>query len=930
MFARAVWGRQQMNLVERTSHSELLGALLADGVAGRGRIALVSGGIATGKTELICGFAEAAAADALVLSATATRGEQQVELGVVEQLCFGTALPGDAAARVSTEPASPITALSDEGTSDPDTRPVHDFCALLLELSRGRPLVITVDDVQFADDASLRVLLHLLRRMRSARVLLVLGEAAGTATRPAHTALRDEITRHPRTRHVRLLPLSPAGVRELLARHLGPRAAADLEEPCHALTGGNPLLVHALIEDFVTAGRPVTEHGVSEPVTGDAFAQAVFTCLRRGEALLLHVARGVAMLGEFARPALLARLLDQDSRRVDDLFKTMNEAGLMDAGRFRHPVARAAVLREMDPDELSSLRLKAARLLHDDGVPAASVAEHITAAERAPGAWAVPVLRDAATEALARNDINRAVDCLDLARTACEDEREAIAITSVLTSAQWLVDPAASTQHLTPLGAAFDRGLLAPSRAWRLVRGLVWFGRSAEAASVLAGLDRPGAPADAPTDTATTVERQVTRHWLAHVQPQLLGEVDVEADPERELGTLASVAASGVTPAAVAGAERVLQGSRIGETPLEELICALQTLDLGDRGDRAGYWCDEFLEEARTRRAVTWRAAVSDVAASVALRRGDLVSAERLARAALGALSAPSWGVGIGSPLATLVQAATRLGKFAEADAHLRQGVPQAMRQTRYWAQYLLARGRHHLATDQLRAALADFLAVGELAAEWRLDLPVLLPWRQDAAQVYVRMGERRQARELVEEQLTRPGASGTRVRGVSLRVLASAADPDRRLPLLRESVDLLGGLGDWYELALAFADLSSAYQAVADFDQSRTAARRALGLAKSCEAKLLHEHLQHHRTATGGLDFGDGGPDGEAPTPLSAAERRVAGLAALGYTNREISRRLYITVSTVEQHLTRTYRKLNINRRTDLPILANPADRLG
>jgi DNA-binding CsgD family transcriptional regulator len=52
----------------------------------------------------------------------------------------------------------------------------------------------------------------------------------------------------------------------------------------------------------------------------------------------------------------------------------------------------------------------------------------------------------------------------------------------------------------------------------------------------------------------------------------------------------------------------------------------------------------------------------------------------------------------------------------------------------------------------------------------------------------------------------------------------------------------------------------------------------------------------------------------------LSDAERKVAELAAHGHTNREIGRRLYITVSTVEQHLTRVYRKLNVSKRTDLP----------
>jgi DNA-binding CsgD family transcriptional regulator len=51
------------------------------------------------------------------------------------------------------------------------------------------------------------------------------------------------------------------------------------------------------------------------------------------------------------------------------------------------------------------------------------------------------------------------------------------------------------------------------------------------------------------------------------------------------------------------------------------------------------------------------------------------------------------------------------------------------------------------------------------------------------------------------------------------------------------------------------------------------------------------------------------------------AAERRVATLAARGDTNREIARRLYITVSTVEQHLTRVYRKLNVAGREDLAV---------
>ncbi len=59
----------------------------------------------------------------------------------------------------------------------------------------------------------------------------------------------------------------------------------------------------------------------------------------------------------------------------------------------------------------------------------------------------------------------------------------------------------------------------------------------------------------------------------------------------------------------------------------------------------------------------------------------------------------------------------------------------------------------------------------------------------------------------------------------------------------------------------------------------------------------------------------------------LSGAERRVAVLAALGQTNREIARRLAVTPSTVEQHLTRVFRKLGVRTRQELPTHGIPLD---
>jgi DNA-binding CsgD family transcriptional regulator len=52
----------------------------------------------------------------------------------------------------------------------------------------------------------------------------------------------------------------------------------------------------------------------------------------------------------------------------------------------------------------------------------------------------------------------------------------------------------------------------------------------------------------------------------------------------------------------------------------------------------------------------------------------------------------------------------------------------------------------------------------------------------------------------------------------------------------------------------------------------------------------------------------------------LTPSERRIADLAAQGHSNREIAQSLFLTVKTVENHLTNAYRKLDIHTRTELP----------
>ena len=253
-------------------------------------------------------------------------------------------------------------------------------------------------------------------------------------------------------------------------------------------------------------------------------------------------------------------------------------------------------------------------------------------------------------------------------------------------------------------------------------------------------------------------------------------------------------------------------------------------------------------------------------------------------------------------------------GDYQEAAKYLSVPVQPQMFQTTFALHYLYARGKYHLMTNDFGTALDDFRKCGELMSRWGLYLPCLVPWRTGAAEACLRLNRRQQAGELTEEELSLAGPSHQRARGITLRIRAALSEANARLPILREGVELLDEAGDHAELALTFGDLARAHYVLGERRQARAMERRASRLANQCGVALAprasHDHSRPWANA-----------HSEKAGELSDAELRVASLAARGYSNREIASNLYITVSTVEQHLTRIYRKLQVNRRIDLPV---------
>jgi DNA-binding NarL/FixJ family response regulator len=138
----------------------------------------------------------------------------------------------------------------------------------------------------------------------------------------------------------------------------------------------------------------------------------------------------------------------------------------------------------------------------------------------------------------------------------------------------------------------------------------------------------------------------------------------------------------------------------------------------------------------------------------------------------------------------------------------------------------------------------------------------------------------------------------------------------EQEIPLLTEAVAALERSGARVEYARAMTDLGAALRRAKHRTAAREPLRAALQLAHSCGAASVAARAHTELAASGarprtplrtGLDA------------LSPSELRIARMAADGQPNPAIAQALFVTVKTVEMHLTSTYRKLSIASRREL-----------
>ncbi|MFI6044599.1 LuxR C-terminal-related transcriptional regulator [Nocardia sp. NPDC051321] len=646
------------------------------------------------------------------------------------------------------------------------------------------------------------------------------------------------------------------------------------------------------------------------------------------------VGQAIAVLGGASTVGLVAELLAADEAAVRSAVRQL-AAGSSAGALFDEVDIADRVLRGTPAQVRRELHLRAAKLLHDKGFPAGTVADQLVAAGAAEQPWAAVVLLTAAAEALADDQIDRAVARLELAYRATRDPAERATIAIRLVRAEWRISPSSRTRNYARMRAAVRAGRVPAAVLPAAVMFLLWHGQTQHADQALGQLDCGRLDETAPKVDFLCAWLRATHPPQAQRQQRLLA-----AQARRRTASALRPSPHLLGAQLLTGlftgrphdetstlAQRLLTCHRLAPSTVETLAAAVHCLIYTDRLDTAAAWCDSLLAEAEARQAPTWQSIFAGLRAETMLRKGNARAAADDAVLALNHVPAEQLGVWIGTPIAALVRALTLAGRQADAEAQLRRPVPRAMFESRFGLPYLHARGHHYLAVDRADEALRTFRRCGHLMRRWRMDFAWLVPWRNDVAAAHLALGEHRSARAVATRHLDLLGTAGQhRTGGVSLRLLAVTADRYQRVRLLRDAAAIARSGGCDLELATALGELGAAHRAVGDHDKARLLIREATRLADSCGASaLLHDLLGDRprcptqssprlRTHPNGLDA------------LSPAERRVAELAANGNRNRDIAATLDITTSTVEQHLTRVYRKLEIARRSELTFVLGDA----
>ena len=795
---------------------------------------------------------------------------------------------------------------------------------LVRAASGDRPLVVAIDDVQWLDGASASVLEFVVRRLDAEPIALVAAE------RVSDDGVASRIVRDVAIERRRALHVSPIAAREtgrLLASAIGLNLPPSSVSRLHALAGGNPFYAVELGRALQRRGVTRLDGDVSVPssLAGlvsdrlDHLSSAGSVVVRYASALsqpsigTLESALGADVAAEGVADAVAGDILERDDAVV----------------RFTHPLLAAEAYGRMD----EATRRDVHRRLAEVVTEVEERATHLDASTSGHDEPIASVLDEAAMRANERGAPDAAAEFAERAvrRTAAGD--------------------ALTRRRIASAGYRMRAGDLAQARA-----GL-------ETALV----DATPGPLRAETLVRLGEVRLLGDDWRE--AERLLDEALEQADPGIPLRIEAMVRRAGISFATRRHLERglalITEAFRLADDTADPKLLARVIGPYATWQWDVGHHADL---DAMERRAAGLGAAGDH------LRVADHFDADfaaikswgtdhRGARALWDRLIARAEERGDYSSIPQILHAQTRadfyagraddaMARLEEAEAVARlTGHGSALMSTLHERAIVSARiGRPEAAWDAVRAAVAQRTGMGmanfqdlrvreELAAlelsrgDYKAALDALgpevvfdadtdamdstLPTRAEAL---VRLGRLDEAEEVLER--FRVQAVGRWFHHASADIDAGASRVGALLAAARGDLEEATRLID--EALKTYAtsnDLWSRARALlAAADIHRRSRRRSQARASASEARALFEHfgaaLWAERAREVLQRIGAARGHGGVLTPTQA---QVAELAVEGLTNRQIGERLFMSVHTVEAHLTAAYRALGIGSRREL-----------
>ena len=915
----------------------------------RGSVVAIEGASGLGKSRLLEEAQWLAVQEGIeALLATARGLERNFSFGVARQLLEGrVARAGDGERKRlfagAAQPAAPVLVGGLPGPAPADLEEsglavAHGLYWLCSRLSAARPLLLAVDDAEWADEASLRFLLYLAQRIRELPVVLIV--AVGTGD-PRPLVLR-ELLADVATTVLHLRPLSAEAVATHVRAAVSPHADDELAAALHRASGGNPFLLRELVAEFTRTSVPSTA-GASEVVrrlAPTSIAEAVLLRLQRAGPGAVDLAQAVAVLGE-AELRHAAGLAELEQPEATRLAHALVEAGIFrpcELVAFAQPVVRAAIYAHASELERAEKHRRAAEVLDREGSPVDEVALHLLDARRAGNPRAVKLLQRAAARALSEGRPDSAVRFLRRAlREPPAPERRARGILQLGRAEAVAGDAEAAPRLSEALELIDDRrelGLTAldlggtlyaqgrPGDAVRaLERGLARLSGGDEqlqvrlraARAVAAGMSLPADELEPVAKVKEGLERNGRpetasgRVLLAHLAYE---------------GALRGEEASGVRDLA----RRALAGGALLEEKNPEVLGyyrAIAALVMVEDLRTAELALTAAVEEARTRGSVFGLANACYLRGWAVLRRGRIDDAAADVHTALAA-TRRGWRASVPGAHAVLAHALIERADVAAAAREIARGGQEYPLLEQSLPLHLGATGHVRLLEGRPEEALDAYLECGRRLEERGATGPGVVTWRSGAALAIARLGDVEKARCLLSEELKRarafavPGSIGRALQALGV------IENGRGLDYLAEAVEVFERSEATLDRARALVDFGGALRRSGKRREAREPLRRGLELAERCGASALAGRARGEIAAAGGRPRRTALSGFEALTPR---ERQVASLAARGMSNREIAEALFVTVKTVEWHLRHAFDKLGVSSRRELRALQSSAE---